>query len=60
MLQNRRLGRLDGRQGLGVMLKAFALLRRRLPEATLVIAGATRRDIYESTREPFESVDWKS
>ncbi len=35
------------------MLKAFALLRRRLPEATLVIAGATRRDIYESTREPF-------
>jgi phosphatidylinositol alpha-mannosyltransferase len=47
------IGRAEKRKGLGVMLKAFALLRRRLPEATLVIAGATRRDIYESTREPF-------
>jgi phosphatidylinositol alpha-mannosyltransferase len=47
------IGRSEKRKGLGVMLKAFALLRRRLPEATLVIAGATRRDIYESTREPF-------
>jgi len=47
------IGRAEKRKGLGVMLKAFALLRRRLPDATLVIAGATRRDIYESTREPF-------
>ena len=47
------IGRAEKRKGLGVMLKAFALLRRRRPEATLVIAGATRRDIYESTREPF-------
>jgi len=47
------IGRAEKRKGLGVMLKAFASLRRRLPEATLVIAGATRRDIYESTREPF-------
>jgi phosphatidylinositol alpha-mannosyltransferase len=33
------LGRLEGRKGLGVMLRAFAILKRRLPHVHLVVGG---------------------
>jgi phosphatidyl-myo-inositol alpha-mannosyltransferase len=44
------VGRAEPRKGLGVLLQAFALLRRRMPEATLVVAGATRRQVLETER----------
>jgi phosphatidylinositol alpha-mannosyltransferase len=44
------IGRAEKRKGLGVLLHAFARLRRRLPHATLVIAGATRRQALEASR----------
>jgi phosphatidylinositol alpha-mannosyltransferase len=33
-----------------VLLQAFALLRRRMPHATLMVAGATRRQVLETER----------
>jgi phosphatidylinositol alpha-mannosyltransferase len=44
------IGRAERRKGLGVLLQAFSLLRRRMPRATLVIAGATRRQVLETER----------
>jgi phosphatidylinositol alpha-mannosyltransferase len=44
------IGRAEKRKGLGVLLHAFARLRRRLPHATLVIAGATRAQALEASR----------
>lgn len=44
------IGRAEKRKGLGVLLHAFARLRRRLPHATLVIAGATRRQALDASR----------
>lgn len=44
------VGRAERRKGLGVLLQAFTLLRRRMPRATLVIAGATRRQMLETER----------
>jgi len=39
------IGRAEPRKGLAVLLKAFMDLRRRRPEASLVIAGATTREV---------------
>jgi len=47
------IGRAEKRKGLGVLLHAFARLRRRLPHATLVIAGATRGQALEASRLGF-------
>ena len=47
------IGRAEPRKGLGVLLQAFTLLRRRAPHATLVIAGATRRQLLETDRNGF-------
>jgi phosphatidylinositol alpha-mannosyltransferase len=47
------IGRAEKRKGLGVLLHAFARLRRRLPHATLVIAGATRGQALEESRLGF-------
>jgi phosphatidylinositol alpha-mannosyltransferase len=44
------VGRAERRKGLGVLLQAFTLLRERLPHATLVVAGATRRQVLETDR----------
>jgi phosphatidylinositol alpha-mannosyltransferase len=44
------IGRAEKRKGLGVLLHAFARLRRRLPHVTLVIAGATRGQALEASR----------
>ena len=44
------VGRAERRKGIGVLLHAFARLRRRLPHATLVIAGATRAQALEASR----------
>ena len=44
------VGRAEKRKGLGVLLQAFTLLRQRAPHATLVIAGATRRQVLETER----------
>lgn len=44
------VGRAERRKGLGVLLQAFALLRTRVPGATLVVAGATRRQVLETDR----------
>ena len=44
------VGRAERRKGLGVLLQAFTLLRRRVPHATLVVAGATRRQVLETER----------
>jgi phosphatidylinositol alpha-mannosyltransferase len=44
------VGRAERRKGLGVLLQAFTLLRRRLPHASLVVAGATRRQVLETDR----------
>lgn len=44
------IGRAERRKGLGVLLQAFTLLRERLPQATLVVAGATRRQMLETDR----------
>jgi phosphatidylinositol alpha-mannosyltransferase len=47
------IGRAEKRKGLGVLLHAFARLRTRLPNATLVIAGATRGQALEESRLAF-------
>jgi phosphatidylinositol alpha-mannosyltransferase len=44
------VGRAERRKGLGVLLQAFTLLRERVPHATLVVAGATRRQLLETDR----------
>jgi phosphatidylinositol alpha-mannosyltransferase len=44
------VGRAERRKGLGVLLQAFTLLRERAPHATLVVAGATRRQLLETDR----------
>jgi phosphatidylinositol alpha-mannosyltransferase len=44
------VGRAERRKGLGVLLQAFTLLRRRAPHATLVVAGASRRQMLETDR----------
>ena len=44
------IGRAERRKGLTVLLPAFALLRERLPHATLVIAGASRRQVADVSR----------
>lgn len=44
------IGRAEPRKGLGVLLQAFALLRKRMPYATLVVAGASRRQVLETER----------
>ncbi|NLE22226.1 MAG: glycosyltransferase family 4 protein [Actinobacteria bacterium] len=44
------VGRAERRKGLGVLLRAFALLRQRLPHVSLVVAGATRRQVLETDR----------
>ncbi len=44
------VGRAERRKGLGVLLQAFTLLRERAPHATLVVAGATRRQMLETDR----------
>jgi phosphatidylinositol alpha-mannosyltransferase len=44
------IGRAERRKGLGTLLQAFTLLRQRLPHATLVVAGATRRQVLETER----------
>ena len=48
------VGRAEKRKGLGVLLQAFTLLRERAPHATLVIAGATRRQLLETERNGTE------
>ncbi len=45
------IGRAERRKGLGVLLRAFTLLRRRMPHATLVVAGATRRQALEADHD---------
>jgi len=44
------VGRAERRKGLGVLLQAFTLLRARMPHATLVVAGASRRQLLETDR----------
>ncbi len=44
------VGRAERRKGLSVLLQAFTLLRQRAPQATLVVAGATRRQVLETDR----------
>ncbi len=44
------IGRAERRKGLSVLLPAFALLRERLPYATLAIAGASRRQVADVAR----------
>ncbi|MFA4965068.1 MAG: glycosyltransferase family 4 protein [Thermoleophilia bacterium] len=52
------IGRADRRKGLSVLLPAFARLRERLPHASLVIAGASRRQVFEAARTSlFEAPD---
>ena len=41
------IGRANRRKGIGILLAAFAELRRRRPHVTLTIIGATRRQIIE-------------
>jgi phosphatidyl-myo-inositol alpha-mannosyltransferase len=45
------VGRAERRKGLGMLLQAFTLLRERMPHATLVVAGATRRQMLETDRD---------
>jgi phosphatidylinositol alpha-mannosyltransferase len=47
------VGRAERRKGLGVLLQAFTILRERAPHATLVVAGATRRQLLETDRNGF-------
>jgi phosphatidylinositol alpha-mannosyltransferase len=51
------IGRAEPRKGLGVLLPAFAQLRRRRPDATLVIAGANRQQTLEAVRRAQGSRD---
>jgi phosphatidylinositol alpha-mannosyltransferase len=53
------IGRADRRKGLGVLLPAFAELRRRRPHVTLTIIGATRRQILEQLHAgPSRQIDF--
>ena len=53
------IGRADRRKGLGVLLEAFAELRRRRPHVSLTIIGATRRQILEVLRVgPARQIDF--
>ena len=47
------IGRAEPRKGLRVLLEAFARLRARVPEASLVVAGASRRQVAEEARTGF-------
>lgn len=47
------IGRAEPRKGLRVLLEAFARLRTRVPEASLVVAGASRRQVVEAARTGF-------
>jgi len=47
------IGRAERRKGLRVLLEAFARLRARVPESSLVIAGASRRQVVEEARTGF-------
>ena len=58
------IGRAERRKGLAVLIEAFARLRRRRPDATLVVAGANRRQVIDAVRAaqgarggPAQSVD---
>ena len=42
------IGRAEPRKGLAVLLQAFVALRRSRPDATLVVAGATRREVFDA------------
>jgi phosphatidylinositol alpha-mannosyltransferase len=44
------IGRAERRKGLAVLIDAFARLRRRRPDATLVVAGANRRQVLDAVR----------
>jgi phosphatidylinositol alpha-mannosyltransferase len=44
------IGRAEPRKGLDVLIRAFSLVRARLPHASLVVAGATRRQVAEASR----------
>jgi len=44
------IGRAERRKGLAVLVEAFARLRRRRPDATLVVAGANRRQVIDAVR----------
>jgi phosphatidyl-myo-inositol alpha-mannosyltransferase len=44
------IGRAERRKGLAVLIRAFAQLRRRRPDATLVVAGANRRQVLDAVR----------
>ena len=53
------IGRADRRKGLGVLLPAFAELRRRQPHVTLTIIGATRGQILEQLHAgPSRQIDF--
>jgi phosphatidylinositol alpha-mannosyltransferase len=49
------IGRAEPRKGLDVLVRAFAQVRERLPHASLVIAGATRRQVLEAARNGFRA-----
>ena len=49
------IGRAEPRKGLDILVRAFALVRERLPHATLVVAGATRRQVMEAARNGFRT-----
>lgn len=44
------IGRAERRKGLAVLVDAFARLRRLRPDATLVVAGADRRQVIDAVR----------
>jgi len=44
------IGRAEPRKGLRVLLEAFARLKATVPDASLVIAGASRRQVVEEAR----------
>jgi len=44
------IGRAERRKGLAVLLRAFAQLRRRRPDATLTVAGANRQQVIDALR----------
>lgn len=44
------IGRAERRKGIAVLIDAFARLRRRRPDATLVVAGANRRQVIDAVR----------
>ena len=53
------IGRADRRKGIGILVAAFAELRRRRPHMTLTIIGATRRQIIEQLHAgPSRQIDF--